>query len=211
MIQWTWEGARRARRLRDVVIATDDERIAAAARGFGATVAMTGTHHPTGTDRLAEVAAALDDDIVVNVQGDEPSITGEVVDAVVAALVADPGADMATVVHPLAPGAATDPNRVKARLDESGRAIDFARRPEHDAFCWQHVGLYAYRRDFLLAFVALPQSARERAENLEQLRALDAGHAIAAAVIDGWHSVPVDVPEDVAAVEALLAPRSVAP
>jgi 3-deoxy-manno-octulosonate cytidylyltransferase (CMP-KDO synthetase) len=204
MIQWTWEGARKAARLRDVVIATDDERIADAAARFGASVVLTGGHHPTGTDRLAEVAARLDDEIVVNIQGDEPLIEGFVVDAVVAALVEDPGAAMSTVVHELAPGAMDDPNRVKARLDARGRATDFARRPEDPQFHWQHVGLYAYRRSFLLEFVGLGRTRRELDENLEQLRALDHGHAIAATVIEGWHSVPVDVPEDVASVEARL-------
>lgn len=205
MIQWTWEGTRRATRLRDVIIATDDERIADVARGFGATVAMTRGDHPTGTDRLAEVAAALDDEIIVNVQGDEPLIDGAVIDAVVEALVTDRDADMSTVVHPLTDGAASDPNRVQARLDEHGRATDFARLPNDPAYCWQHVGLYAYRRTFLLAFVDLERTEREISENLEQLRALDHGHEIRAVAVDDWHGVPVDVPEDVSRVEAALA------
>jgi 3-deoxy-manno-octulosonate cytidylyltransferase (CMP-KDO synthetase) len=204
MIQWTWEGARRASSLRDVIVATDDERIADAATAFGATVVLTGSHHPTGTDRLAEVAAALDDEIIVNIQGDEPLIEGFVIDAVVDALVDDPGASMSTVVHPLAPDAAGDPNRVKARLDGTGRAVDFARLPSEPGFDFQHIGLYAYHRAFLLRFVELGQTARERAESLEQLRALDHGYAISAAIIEGWHSLPVDVPEDVARVESAL-------
>jgi 3-deoxy-manno-octulosonate cytidylyltransferase (CMP-KDO synthetase) len=204
MIQWTWEGARTASSLRDVVIATDDARIAEAARAFGASVALTGSHHPTGTDRLAEVAAGLDDDLVVNIQGDEPLITGFVIDAAVAALIEDASADMSTVVHALAPGAADDPNRVKARLDDQGRALDFARRPTEPGFIWQHVGLYAYRRSFALKFVSLARTERECSEGLEQLRALDHGHTIRAAIVEDWHSVPVDVPEDVARVEAML-------
>ena len=207
MIQWTWQGARSARRLRDVVIATDDERIRAACEAFGASVAITRSDHPTGTDRLAEVARSLDDEIVVNIQGDEPLIEGFVIDAVVEALERDPEAAMSTVVHPLSPGAAEDPNRVKARLDARGRALDFARRPESDDYAWQHVGLYAYRRSFLLEFVSLPRTRREQSEGLEQLRALDHGHAIAAVSIESWHSIPVDVPEDVAGVEAALAAR----
>jgi len=205
MIQWTWEGARRAERLRDVIVATDDERIAAAARSFGATVALTRSDHPTGTDRLAEVAAGLDDDIVVNIQGDEPLISAAAIDAVVAVLENDPGAEMSTAVHPLSPGAQDDRNRVQARLDASGRAIDFARLPSEPGFDWQHVGLYAYRRAFLLQFITLPQTERERSEQLEQLRALDHGHAIGAAILYDWHSVPVDVPEDIAQVEAAIA------
>lgn len=207
MIQWTWEGATRSRKLRDVVIATDDERIAEAARDFGANVVLTGSSHPTGTDRLAEVAAQLDDEIVVNIQGDEPLIEASVLEALIDALVDAPDAAMSTVVHPLAGDAANDPNRVKACLDPAGRAIDFARRPSGPGFDWQHAGLYAYRRSFLLEFVALEQTERERAEGLEQLRALEHGRIIQAAVVHDWHSLPVDVPEDIAAVELALHSR----
>src|SRR5688572_19177117 len=107
------EGARRAKRLREVWVATDDERIAEAAAAAGARVVMTSPDHPTGTDRLAEAAARLDDAIVVNVQGDEPLIAGFVIDAAVEALEADPGAAMSTVAHALEPAALGDPNRVK--------------------------------------------------------------------------------------------------
>ena len=214
MLQHVIEGARRAKRLRDVWVATDDERIAAAAAAVGARVAMTSPDHPTGTDRLAEVAAKLDDAIVVNIQGDEPLIEGFVIDAAVEALEADAEAEMATVVHPLEPAALADPNRVKVVLDRAGRALYFSRAPipfrraDSAPPRWlQHVGLYAYRRDFLLRFVGLAQGEAERAEGLEQLRALEHGFRIRCAVIDGWQSVPVDVPADVARVEAALARR----
>ena len=207
MIQWTWEGATRSRKLRDVVIATDDERIVEAARHFGSNVVLTGSSHPTGTDRLAEVAVQLDDEIVVNIQGDEPLIEASVLEALIDALVDAPDAAMSTVVHPLADDAAGDPNRVKARLDPAGRAIDFARQPSDPGFDWQHAGLYAYRRTFLLEFVALEQTERERTEGLEQLRALEHGHIIQAAIVDDWHSLPVDVPADIAAVELALQAR----
>jgi 3-deoxy-manno-octulosonate cytidylyltransferase (CMP-KDO synthetase) len=209
------EGARRAKRLREVVVATDDERIAAAAAAVGAPVAMTSPDHPTGTDRLAEAAATLADAIVVNVQGDEPLIEGFVIDAAVDALGADAEAPMATVVHPLEGDALADPNRVKVVLDRSGRALYFSRSPipyrraDGPAPRWlQHVGLYAYRKPFLARFLALPPGEAERAEGLEQLRALEHGFAIRCAVIEGWRSVPVDVPADVAKVEAVLAQRS---
>jgi 3-deoxy-manno-octulosonate cytidylyltransferase (CMP-KDO synthetase) len=208
------EGARRAKRLREVWVATDDERIAEAAAAAGARVVMTSPDHPTGTDRLAEAAARLDDAIVVNVQGDEPLIEGFVIDAAVEALEADPGAAMSTVVHALEPEALADPNRVKVVLDSKGRALYFSRaaiphrRDDAPAPRWlQHVGLYAYRRDFLMRFVGLAQGEAERAEGLEQLRALEHGFPIRCAVIDGWRSVPVDVPADVARVEAALARR----
>jgi 3-deoxy-manno-octulosonate cytidylyltransferase (CMP-KDO synthetase) len=214
MIQHVIEGARSAKTLRDVLVATDDERIAAAAAAVGARVAMTSPDHPTGTDRLAEAAAKLEDAIVVNIQGDEPLIEGFVIDAAVEALETDAESEMATVVHPLAPAALGDPNRVKAVLDRAGRALYFSRapipyrRPDAAAPRWlQHVGLYAYRREFLLRFVTLGQGEAERAEGLEQLRALEHGFRIRCAVIDGWHSVPVDVPADVARVEAVLARR----
>jgi 3-deoxy-manno-octulosonate cytidylyltransferase (CMP-KDO synthetase) len=214
MLAHVIEGARRAGRLREVWVATDDERIAAAAKEAGAPVVMTSPDHPTGTDRLAEAAAKLDDAIVVNVQGDEPLIEGFVIDAAVEALEADPGAVMSTVVHALEPAALADPNRVKVVLDRAGRALYFSRSAiphrRHDAPAprWlQHVGLYAYRREFLLRFVGLAQGDAERAEGLEQLRALEHGYPIRCAVIDGWRSVPVDVPEDVARVEAALARR----
>jgi 3-deoxy-manno-octulosonate cytidylyltransferase (CMP-KDO synthetase) len=214
MLAHVIEGARRAKKLREVLVATDDERIAAAAAAVGAPVVMTSPDHPTGTDRLAEAAARLSDAIVVNVQGDEPLIEGFVIDAAVAALEADADAPMATVAHPLDGRALTDPNRVKVVLDARGRALYFSRalipfrRADAPAPRWlQHVGLYAYRRAFLARFVALAPGAAERAEGLEQLRALEHGFPIRCAVIEGWRSVPVDVPGDVAEVEAILGER----
>jgi 3-deoxy-manno-octulosonate cytidylyltransferase (CMP-KDO synthetase) len=212
MLQRVYEGARRAKRLRDVLVATDDERIAEACRGFGARALMTSSHHATGTDRLAEASLGLGDAIVVNVQGDEPLIEGFVIDAAVAALEETPEAPMATVVHRAEPADLADPNRVKVVLDRRGFALYFSRAPiphlrDPGAAppLWQHVGLYAYRREFLGRYVALPATPLERAEQLEQLRALEHGHRIRAAVVEGWRSVPVDVPADVARVEALLA------
>jgi 3-deoxy-manno-octulosonate cytidylyltransferase (CMP-KDO synthetase) len=212
LVQRVWEGARAAKRLERVLIATDDERIAAACRGFGAEAVLTAAHHPTGTDRIAEAAAGLDADVVVNVQGDEPLIEGHVIDAALAALDEDPGAALSTVAHPAEPEDLDDPNRVKLVLDRRGRALYFSRSripypresPEPGARWLQHVGLYAYRRPFLLEFVRLAQTPLERCEALEQLRALEHGHAIRVAVVDGWRSVPVDVPEDVARVERAL-------
>lgn len=217
LVQRVWEGARTAKRLARVLVATDDERIAAACRGFGAEAVLTRASHPTGTDRIAEAAAGVEADVVVNVQGDEPLIEGHVIDAAVAALAEDPGAAMSTVAHPCEPAALDDPNRVKLVLDRRGRAlyfsrsrIPFPREPsaaagDGPAARWlQHVGLYAYRRQFLLAFVGMEQTPLERTEALEQLRALENGHAIRVAVIEGWRSVPVDVPADVALVEAAL-------
>ncbi|MEM9175991.1 MAG: 3-deoxy-manno-octulosonate cytidylyltransferase [Myxococcota bacterium] len=210
MIQHVWERTRGAKSVDAVVVATDDERIRAACEAFGAEVEMTRDDHPTGTDRLAEVAARRDHDVIVNVQGDEPLIEGFVVDAAVEALLQDERAAMSTIVHRAEPEAANDPNRVKVVLDAAGFALYFSRAPipyprkETDAAPLQHVGLYVYRKDFLLEIVTLERSPAERAEELEQLRALENGHRIRAAEIEGWTSVPVDVPEDVAIVEAVL-------
>lgn len=209
------QGARQAKQLREVLVATDDARIAEVCAAHGVAVRMTSPDHPTGTDRLAEVARGLDCEIVVNVQGDEPLIEGFVIDAAVAALRESPEAAMATVVHAAEPEAADDPHRVKAHLDPQGFALGFSRRPfpapgpgEPAPRLWQHVGLYAYRKPFLETFVALSPTPGERAEALEQLRALEHGHRIRAAVVEGWRSAAVDVPADVARVEALWAARA---
>jgi 3-deoxy-manno-octulosonate cytidylyltransferase (CMP-KDO synthetase) len=206
-------GARAAKRLAEVLVATDDRRIAEACAALGVRALLTSPAHPTGTDRLAEAAEGLDADVVVNVQGDEPLIEGFVIDAVVEALEAAPDCALATAVHAADAGALADPNRVKVVLDRAGNALYFSRAPIPFArggapvAHWQHVGLYAYRHAFLRELVRLPQTPLERAEQLEQLRALEHGHRIRCAVIEGWRSLPVDVPEDVARAEAALAAR----
>jgi len=224
MIQHVWENASTAKHLRETWVATDDERIARVCQDFGARAILTSKTHPTGTDRLAEAARELGDEVVVNIQGDEPLIQGFVIDAAIEALVAEPEAPMATVVHAAEPEAANDPNRVKVVLDRQGFALYFSRSPvpaprarlaegaagttaAPEPSYWQHVGVYAYRNAFLQDFVGLPQTPAELAEGLEQLRALENGYRIRAAVIEGWSHVPVDVPADIARVEALLATR----
>ena len=208
MIEYVWRAACQCLRLREVIVATDDQRVATLCERFGARAVMTSGSHPTGTDRIAEVASTLEDAIIVNIQGDEPLIEARVIDAALDALEADPEARMATVVHPLEAGALEDPNRVKVSIDARNRAVDFARNVSSQALSpppyWQHVGLYVYPRDYLLDFVERPRSRTEIDRDLEQWRALDQGHSIAVGKVDGWHSVPVDVPADVARVEALL-------
>jgi 3-deoxy-manno-octulosonate cytidylyltransferase (CMP-KDO synthetase) len=205
------DAARKAGVVTRFLVATDDSRIADVVRAAGFPVQMTSPDHPTGTDRIAEVAAGLDEEIVVNIQGDEPLIEGAVIDAAVDALIADPSVPMSTVVHPADPDALDDPNRVKVVMDLHGRALYFSRsripyvRDGVAMRMWQHVGLYAYRRAFLLEFVKLAPTGLERAESLEQLRALENGYPIKVATLEGaWRSVPVDVPSDIDLVEAVL-------
>ncbi len=214
MIQHVWERTRLAKHVDAVAIATDDQRIRDACLAFGAQVEMTSPDHPTGTDRLAEVAARYDHDVIVNVQGDEPLIEGFVIDAAIEALLtSELGSgltSMSTVVHRAEPDAFDDPNRVKVVVDQHGFALYFSRaaipfrRKDTGLAPLQHVGLYVYRKEFLLEFVSWPRTPAEQTEELEQLRALENGHRIRVAEVEGWTSVPVDVPDDVAKVEAAL-------
>ena len=215
LVQHVVERCREAQSLADVIVATDDERIAKVAREF-CTVEMTRTDHPSGTDRIAEVAARLDCDAVVNVQGDEPLIPATVIDAVAGAL-AD--AEMTTAATPVRNIAEhSDPNAVKVVVDAAGRALYFSRRaipfvrdsaegsPEQQLAAFpflKHLGIYGYRRDTLKRLVEFAPSPLEQAEQLEQLRALENGIGIAVCLVE-HESIGVDVPEDVQRVEALL-------
>lgn len=193
MIEHVYERAL-ASRADSVVIATDDSRIAAVAQGFGAEVAMTDAAHVSGTDRIAEVARLLryaPDDIIVNVQGDEPRIPPPIIDQVADALAAHPHAHIATVASPIVSlDEFLDPNVVKVVTDAAGRALYFSRAPipwtrdgattgissqQIHAGARRHIGLYAYRVGALLALARLPASMLEEREKLEQLRALEAG------------------------------------
>jgi len=211
MIEWVYAAAARCDRVSRVVVATDDARIGEACTAFGAEVAFTRPDHPTGTDRVAEVAAGLAADVVVNVQGDEPLLEPHLVDMLLDALESDPEARMATLVAPGEPDRFEDPNCVKALLDARGRALCFTRAPvpavrkgEPPPSYWQHLGVYAYERSMLLDFVQRPQSPLERIEHLEQLRVLEAGEPIAVGRIEGWRGTAVDVVQDVARAEAAL-------
>jgi 3-deoxy-manno-octulosonate cytidylyltransferase (CMP-KDO synthetase) len=209
LIQHVVEAARRAKSLGRVIVATDDHRIAEAVTGFGGEVVMTRDDHTTGTDRVAEVAARLvGAEIIVNLQGDEPEVSGESLDRVVALLRDDPEAPMATLATPIREEATyRDPACVKVVCSARGRALYFSRSPipchrdglpslpADSPIAHLHLGLYAYRREFLLSIAALPSSPLERAEKLEQLRVLDAGHPIAVGIVDEA-SVGIDTPED---------------
>ncbi|MCC6580025.1 MAG: 3-deoxy-manno-octulosonate cytidylyltransferase [Phycisphaeraceae bacterium] len=187
LVQHVVDQARRCRRVRQVMVATDDRRIVDALEPDGTVCAMTSVDHQSGTDRLAEVAAGLDDEIIVNVQGDEPEIEPGIIDDLVKRL-EESDDDMATAATALPAGAdPSDPNLVKVVMDADGRAIYFSRAPipfyrdPGDAGApahYLHLGIYAYRRTFLLQFASWKPTPLERAEKLEQLRALEHGRSI---------------------------------
>ncbi|HWV38913.1 MAG TPA: 3-deoxy-manno-octulosonate cytidylyltransferase [Vulgatibacter sp.] len=209
MIVRVLERARAARGVDAVVVATDDERIAAAVREAGGQVVMTPPDCPSGSDRCAHAARQLGDlDLVVNVQGDEPLLDPAAIEELVGAF-SDPAVEMATLARPLEAGEAENPNVVKVVRDLRGDALYFSRaaipyRRGDDAAARAHVGIYAFRAAFLQAFTRLAPTPLERTERLEQLRALEHGHAIR--VLDtAYHSLGVDTPEDLERVRALLA------
>jgi 3-deoxy-manno-octulosonate cytidylyltransferase (CMP-KDO synthetase) len=203
MLQHVWERASQARYLTSLVIATDDQRICAAAEAFSARVVLTRTDHVSGTDRVAEAASASNAEIVVNIQGDEPLLDPSAIDAAVLGLLEQEDTPMATLKTRIErPEDVADPNVVKVVTDTRGNAvyfsrsaIPFVREPGEAAAHFKHIGLYVYRRDFLLAYPDLPQGPLERAERLEQLRALENGHTIRVVETD-YDSLGVDTPED---------------
>jgi 3-deoxy-manno-octulosonate cytidylyltransferase (CMP-KDO synthetase) len=216
MIEHVFLRACQARHVSRVLVATDDERIARAVTAFGGEAVMTRASHPTGTDRLAEVAAGLDCDIIVNVQGDEPLVTPEMIDEVLAPLAADASAVMSSLRTRLTSRAEyLDPNVVKVVVDRHDVALYFTRAPiphtrdlgsdpAAPASAWRHIGMYAYRRTFLGIYTTLPPTPLEQTERLEQLRALEHGYRIIVPETS-YRSVGVDTPSDLAEVEAMVA------
>ena len=217
MIQHVVERAQNVELLSRVVVATDDERIAAAVRSFGGEVVLTRSDHATGTDRLAEAASLLDiaeQDIIVNIQGDQPLFPAEIVGQVAGPLLDDPALPMATLIYKIVrPEEIDDPNHVKTVFDRHGNAlyfsrasIPFQRNPEElvRPTYYKHLGFYAYRKGFLLTFVGLPEGEWERFEKLEQLRALEYGYRIQV-VLTNHDSIEVDTPRDIERVEEVLA------
>jgi len=212
LVQHVWERTKRAKSVDRVIVATDDMRIAEAAFDFGAEVALTSPKHPTGTDRLAEVAAKLRTaSVILNVQGDEPDIAPSTIDRLARALQDDPALGMVTAANPISDAAdIRNPNVVKVVTDLAGRALYFSRSAiPHDRDgrggikYLRHQGIYGYRRKVLLDFVRWKPTPLEKAEKLEQLRALEHGVSIGVIVVKKG-SVGVDVPGDVAkAVRAL--------
>jgi 3-deoxy-manno-octulosonate cytidylyltransferase (CMP-KDO synthetase) len=200
-----------------VLVATDDPRIADAVHACGGTAVMTRADHPSGTDRLAEVAAHLSADIIVNLQGDEPMLDPASVDAAIAPLLADRTIDMGTLRTPLDPADADNPNVVKVVVNLAGDALYFTRaavpfvRPGHPAApAWRHLGLYVYRRETLLRLAQLPPTPLELSEGLEQLRALEHGIRLHTVAVPAA-SPSVDTPDDLARVRLLMEASTHAP
>ena len=240
MIQHVYNRVGRARRVRLVIVATDDRRILKAVEAFGGTAVITSGEHATGTDRVAEVAAGLEEDIIIDVQGDEPLILPQAVDAAIEPFLHDPELQMTTLAHRLDDAAELeDPDVVKVVCDGEGYAADFFRRPgsgsglsvsttlpggpapaadaDAESQGWsagaasgtrgkevlRHVGLYGFRRAYLLQLAAMEPTRREREMSLEQLRPLESGCRIRVIKTD-YRIVGVDRPEDIAKAERLL-------
>ena len=211
LIQHVFERASQARYLDQVLIATDDQRILDAARAFGAPARLTRNDHLSGTDRVAEVAASESAKVIVNIQGDEPLLDPAAIDAAVMALTSDRAVSMATLAKRIEdPAELSDPSVVKVVNNLAGDAIYFSRSAipyvrEGRAAHYKHIGLYVYRRDFLLAYSDLPVGPLEQAERLEQLRAIENGHRIR--VVETSHeSFGVDTPQDLERVASLFEP-----
>jgi len=197
LVQHVYERACQARQASAVIVATDDPRIEAAVKSFGGQVELTRRDHPSGTDRVAEVARQLDADVIVNLQGDEPLVDPASIDLLPGLLEGDAGADMATLaVRISTPAQWRNPNCVKVVCDAAGRALYFSRSPipfvrdgqpdfHAEPACFlQHLGIYAYRRRFLLSLAALPPEPLEQLEKLEQLRVLTLGRRIQVGLVE---------------------------
>jgi 3-deoxy-manno-octulosonate cytidylyltransferase (CMP-KDO synthetase) len=217
MIQHVYERTRLVRGLARVLVATDDERIARTVRSFGGEVVMTRADHPTGTDRLAEVAQGLSAEVVVNVQGDLPFFPPAMVEDAVNALTGASAAVMSTVKTPIWDLVEwQNPNVVKVVTDREGIALYFSRSPipfrrdrqtpaeeQRTLLGYRHIGLYVYRREFLFTFTQLPRTVLEQTEQLEQLRALEWGYKISVSETER-PTVEVDTPEDLQRAEETM-------
>ena len=207
MIQYVWESARACSSLGSVLVATDDGAVAEVARNFGAQTLLTPESLPSGTDRVAFAARGLQAPIVINLQADEPLLTSEAIDSLVACLQSHPRADIATLaVARRSVEELSDPNVVKVVVTRDFEAMYFSRKPlasGPNGFFLKHIGIYAYRREALFRFCDLPVSPLEALEKLEQLRALENGMKIQVVPTE-CDTIAVDVPQDIEKVEARL-------
>jgi len=209
MVQRVWERARRAASLHEVIVATPDEEIRTVVEAFGGRVIMTAHHHRSGTDRLAEAASTITADIIVNIQGDEPLIHPEDIDAAVRPFMADATLQMTSLMCPCPDEERSNPATVKVVCSLSGDALYFSRaripftRNDTGLPVMQHIGLYAYRKDFLLTFASLTPTPLEQTEALEQLRVLEHGYRIRMVRVPRA-PLSVDTPNDLARVRAII-------
>jgi len=210
MIQHVWERSKKSKALNDVIIACDDERVLKKAQEFQANAVLTSANHPSGTDRVIEAVKDLDVDVVINIQGDEPLIQVELFDQLVNLFEDDAQCVMATVIKEThLESEINNPNVVKVTVDTEGNALYFSRstipfnRDQDDATYFKHLGIYAYRKEFLMKYADLPASQLEKTEKLEQLRVLEAGYKIKTLKTE-YESVGVDTPEDLEKVKQLM-------
>ncbi len=218
LVYHVYRQAKKAKCVGEVWVATDDERIQLALEPLGVPVIMTRADHASGTDRIAEVAEKRTEDIIVNVQGDEPLLPPECIDATVKPLLENEQLQMSTACRNITdPAWIQNPNVVKVITNQKGHAIYFSRSPipyirdeeqrqNIKGVYWQHIGLYVYRRDFLLHISKLPQTPLEKLEKLEQLRVLENGYSMAVVPTD-YEALGVDTPEDLIHVEKILKSR----
>jgi 3-deoxy-manno-octulosonate cytidylyltransferase (CMP-KDO synthetase) len=212
MIQWVYERANQSHLLKDLFVAVDDERIFKCVRDFGGKAVMTAFHHRSGTDRIAEAVSNMDVDIVVNIQGDQPLINPVMIDEAVQPLLADTSIYMSTVKTLLNPELYHDTGAVKVVVDNDDYALYFSRslipypRITERIRIYEHIGLYVYRKEFLLKISKLPQTELEKTESLEQLRVLENGYRIYVVETSCKDAagVSVDTPEDLQRVEQLM-------
>lgn len=219
MVQWVYERAKKAKLVRDVMVATDDKRVMSAVERFGGKAVMTSSSHRSGTDRIAEAAGSLNADVIVNVQGDEPLIEPEMIDEAIKPLLAESALLISTLKTKIAnEEELKDPNVVKVVTDREGFALYFSRYPipyvrdsselgvrssELKATYYKHIGLYVYRKDFLLKFAKMEPTPLEEAEKLEQLRVLENGYKIKV-VQTKYNSIGVDTKEDLEKVRKIV-------
>ena len=220
LIRRTYENAKKCSSLDHLLVATDDERIYHHVKEFGGDVLMTSLDCPTGTDRLAEVLRTLspDIDIIINIQGDEPCLNPDLIATVAAILIEDPTVPMSTLITPIyTEEEILSPSVVKCVVDQKGYALYFSRAviPGGKLQSWQentvyykHLGIYGYRRDFLLHYAELPASSLQIAEDLEQLKALEYGYRIKTRVVEG-ESMDVNIPEDIKKIEKILCKQNI--
>ncbi len=212
MIQHVYERAIKATNISDITVATDDQRIFKAVKDFGGKVVMT-SQHPTGTDRIAEVAKSCDADIIVNIQGDEPLIEPKMIDEAIEPFFQDDSIDLSTLVHRISSDSEyNNPNVVKVVVNKAGFAMYFSRSPiphikanvDKENIClYRHVGLYVYKKDALLKFASMPSTPLEICEGLEQLRFLENGYKMKV-VETNYKSIGVDTPQDLEKVKSIM-------